>query len=111
LLGNGYIIIGQNALKIKVIRSVISHPDFFPSHNTITIALTKTYKRTLKALESTLSSPLISTITLDEEEPLIAPSNLTFAIESAYLFKPFISNNTSTETQRDIMQIKVKEEK
>ena len=65
------------------------------------MAPTRTRKRTLKALESTLSNPLISTITLGEEEPLITPSNSTFTVESAYSLEPLISNDTSTETQGD----------
>jgi hypothetical protein len=54
------------------------------------MAPTRTRKRTPKALKSTLSSPLISTITLGEEEPLIAPSNPTFTVESAYPLEPLI---------------------
>jgi hypothetical protein len=75
------------------------------------MAPTRTHKRTPKALESTLSNPPISTITLGEEEPLIGPSNLTFNVESAYPLKPLISNDTNTETQGDTIQVQVKEEK
>jgi hypothetical protein len=42
-------------------------------------------------------------ITLGEEEPLIAPSNLTFTVESAYSLEPLISNDTSTKTQEDVI--------
>ena len=69
------------------------------------MAPTRTCKRTAKALESTLLNPPISTITLGEEEPLIAPLNLTFTVESAYPLEPLISNDTSTETQEDAIQI------
>jgi hypothetical protein len=75
------------------------------------MAPTRTCKRTPKALESTLSNPPISTITLGEEEPLIAPSNPTFTVESAYPLEPLISNDTSTETQGDAIQVEGKEEK
>jgi hypothetical protein len=68
------------------------------------MAPTRTRKRTAKALESTLLNPPISTITLGEEEPLIAPLNLTFTVESAYPLEPLISNDTSTETQEDAIQ-------
>jgi hypothetical protein len=71
----------------------------------------RTCKRTLKALELIFSNPLISTINLGKEEPLIAPSNLTFTVESAYPLEPLISNDTSTETQGDVIQVKGKEEK
>jgi hypothetical protein len=69
------------------------------------MAPTRTRKRTAKALESTLLNPPISTITLGEEEPLIAPLNLTFTVESAYPLELLISNDTSTETQEDAIQI------
>jgi hypothetical protein len=48
---------------------------------------------------------------LGEEEPLIAPSNPTFTVESAYPLEPLISNDTSTETQEDAIQVEGKEEK
>jgi hypothetical protein len=67
------------------------------------MAFTRTCKRTAKALESTLLNPLISTITLGEEEPLITPLNLIFTVESAYFLEPLISNDTSTETQEDVI--------
>ena len=75
------------------------------------MAPTRTRKRTLKVLESTLSNRPISTITLDEEEPLVTPSNSAFTVESAYPLEPLISNDTSTETQGDAIQVEVKEEK
>jgi hypothetical protein len=56
-------------------------------------------------------NPLIFTIILGKKEPLIAPSNLIFTVESAYPFEPFILNDTSTETQEDVIQVKEKEEK
>jgi hypothetical protein len=69
------------------------------------MAPTRTRKRTAKALESTLLNPPISTITLGEEEPLIAPLNLTFTVESAYPLEPLISNDTSTETQENAIEV------
>jgi hypothetical protein len=42
-------------------------------------------------------------ITLGEEEPLITSLNPIFIIESAYLLKPLILNDISTETQEDII--------
>jgi hypothetical protein len=56
-------------------------------------------------------NPLISTITLGKEEPLIGPLNPIFTVKSAYPFEPLISNDTSTKTQEDAIQVKEKEEK
>jgi hypothetical protein len=49
-------------------------------------------------------------ITLGEEEPLIVPLNPTFTVEPAYPLKPPISNDTSTETQKDAIQVNLKGE-
>jgi hypothetical protein len=39
------------------------------------------------------------------------PLNSIFTVESAYFLEPFISNDTSTETQENTIQVKRKEKK